>query len=275
MSLNIGFIGGGNMAGSLIGGIIANGYEAGHILVSDPNKDTRQHLERLFGIQTTGNNRKVVESMDVVVLAVKPQILQAVCRDLAASVQQCQPLIISIVAGIGSPDIERWLGGKCAIVRCMPNTPALLRCGATGMYAAPGVSAEQHEVAENILKAVGITMWLEEEALLDAVTAISGSGPAYFFLFMEAIQQAGQNLGLDAHQARELTLQTALGAARMAMESEDDPATLRAKVTSRGGTTEQAIQTFEQGGLRHLVEQALNAAQQRAHQLADIPGKDQ
>ena len=275
MDYKIIFIGGGNMATSLIGGLIANQYPASDITVAEPDQSKLDQLQQQFSVQTNTVNQQAIEQSKVVVLAVKPQILQSVCKDLAPVVQQTKPLLISIAAGIRSTDINRWLGNNCAIVRCMPNTPALIQCGASGLFANPQVSVEQHRLAEQILSAAGMTLWVKDEHLLDAVTAVSGSGPAYFFLLMELMQKTGQQLGLDADSARQLSLQTALGAARMAMESNDDPATLRQKVTSKGGTTEAAINSFLSSGLENTVTKALTSARDRAIELADILGKDQ
>ncbi|HEX5636476.1 MAG TPA: pyrroline-5-carboxylate reductase, partial [Gammaproteobacteria bacterium] len=208
------------------------------------------------------------------ILAVKPQIMQPVCRDLCPVIQQKKPLLISIAAGIRSQDMDRWLGNNTAIVRCMPNTPALLRCGATGLFANNRVNVEQQKIAQRILSAAGTTTWVSDENLIDAVTAVSGSGPAYFFLLMEAMIAAGEKLGLDKKTAQQLTLQTALGAARMAMESEVDAATLRARVTSKGGTTEAAIKHFQENNFTKLVSDALASANHRAGELADSLGKD-
>ena len=275
MTSRITFIGAGNMATSLISGLIANGYPADHIIAAEPDADKLKQLQQAFNIHiSTDNNQASVDS-DVVVLAVKPQIMQSVCRDIASTVHNIKPLIISIAAGIRSTDINRWLGNDSALVRCMPNTPSLLQAGATGLYANAKVSPQQRNEAENILSSAGMTLWVNDEALLDAVTAVSGSGPAYFFLFIEAMQKAGESLGLDAHSARKLSLQTALGAARMATEGDDDPTTLRNKVTSKGGTTEAAIQYFQNHGFDSLVHNALTAARDRATELADILGKDQ
>ena len=275
MSLNITFIGGGNMATSLIGGLIANDYPAKNMTVAEPDADKLKIHQQNFQVSTTTDNNQAALQSDVLVLAVKPQILQQVCRQIADTVQNKKPLIISIAAGIRSTDIDRWLGNNCALVRCMPNTPALLQAGATGLFANEHVSDEQKQAAENILSAAGITLWVNDESLLDAVTAVSGSGPAYFFLLMEAMQQAGEALGLDAYTARQLTIQTALGAAQMAQSGDDDPATLRAKVTSKGGTTEAAIKCFQSNGFESLVKQALTDANNRAIELADILGKDE
>jgi pyrroline-5-carboxylate reductase len=175
---------------------------------------------------------------------------------------------------VRTSELAEWLGGTVPLIRTMPNTPAMIQCGATVLFAGPGVSPAQRDQAEHVLRAVGLTRWVEQEALLDAVTALSGSGPAYYFLFMEAMEAAAVKLGLPADTAHLLTLQTALGAARMAMESSDTPELLRQKVTSPGGTTEQAIQTFEDGGLRSLVEQALTAARDRSEELSRILGQD-
>jgi pyrroline-5-carboxylate reductase len=273
MTQTICFIGGGNMAQSLIGGLIHNGYDNQHIIVSDPDSSRLQQLAELYSVRTSEDNLPAVEAADVLVLAVKPQVLAQVCQQLQPAVQQKQPLIISIAAGIRSTDIERWLGGNLPVVRTMPNTPSLIQAGATGLYANAATSSEQKTIAEQILKAAGLTLWVEKEDLLDAVTALSGSGPAYYFLIMQAMQRAGEKLGLDAHSADLLARQTALGAARMATEGEDDPATLRAKVTSKGGTTAAAIASFEASQLDEVILRALTAARDRATELADELGR--
>lgn len=273
MSTSIAFIGGGNMASCLIGGILSSAIQIDQILVAEPDANKCDELQRLLDIKTTGNNPEALDS-DVVVLAVKPQLLQIVCRELADSANENQPLFISIAAGVRSTDIDRWLGGNKAIVRCMPNTPALLQAGATALFANDKATDSQKILAENILQSVGISLWVASEKELDAVTALSGSGPAYFFLLMEAMQKAGIELGLDPTTAQKLTLQTALGAARMATEGDVDAATLRARVTSRGGTTEQAINSFENAGFHQIVKNALEAAANRSRTLADELGKD-
>jgi len=274
MNSRIAFIGGGNMATSLVGGLINNGYASDLIMVAEPDASKLQNLQQTYNIQTSTDNNQAIAQADIVVLAVKPQIMQDVCRATADAVQQKQPLIISIAAGIRSSDIDRWLGGNCAIVRCMPNTPALLQAGATGLYANKSVNEEQHRIADAILATAGINLWVDTESLLDAVTAVSGSGPAYFFLMMEAMQKAGEQLGLDTDTAKQLTLHTALGAARMAIESKESPDILRTRVTSKGGTTEAAINCFQQNGFETLVNKALSAACHRASELAEIFGKD-
>lgn len=275
MSASIAFIGGGNMASSLIGGLISSSKQSINILVAEPDAEQRGQLAQQFDIQTTRRNIDTL-SADVVVLAVKPQQLQMVCRALSEVLQQFDkpPLFISIAAGVRSADIDRWLGGNQAIVRCMPNTPSLLQTGATGLYANQRVVDSQKTLAENILQAVGITLWVNKEVELDAVTAVSGSGPAYFFLLMEAMQQAGIKLGLEAETAEKLVLQTALGAALMANNSNVDTATLRARVTSKGGTTEQAVKSLQNANFENLVENALKAANDRSQTLADELSKD-
>ena len=271
-SPNIAFIGGGNMARSLIGGLIANGHSAQAIWAADPATEQLQLLSSQFGINTAPDNPAAIQSADVVVLAVKPQILKNVATELADLVQQRQPLLISIAAGIREPDLRNWLGHNAAIVRCMPNTPALIQQGATALFANSFVSASQCQIAESILNAAGITVWVENETLLDSVTALSGSGPAYFFLVIEMLQRIGEDLGLSPEQARQLTLQTAVGATKMAMASDEDAATLRKRVTSPGGTTERAIEILQQGDVEKLFKQALTGAYERCAELSDLLG---
>jgi pyrroline-5-carboxylate reductase len=263
------------MASSLIGGLTSSSASPAHILVAEPSAEQREQLAQQFGIQTTANNNDTL-SADVVVLAVKPQLLQTVCRQLAETLGQSkqQPLFISIAAGVRSADINRWLGGNHSIVRCMPNTPSLLQAGATGLYANLQANTSQKTMAENILQAVGITLWVNKEEELDAVTAVSGSGPAYFFLLMEAMQQAGIKLGLEPETAKKLVIQTALGAALMADDSDVEVSTLRARVTSKGGTTEQAIKSFQNANFETLVGNALKAASDRSQTLADELSKE-
>lgn len=272
MNVRIAFIGAGNMSRSLIGGLLASGYDKTNILASDPSAEACQAVSQNFGIECNQDNDQVIKQAQVIVLAVKPQQLKALCLEIQPTVQANQPLIISIAAGVRSEDISRWLGSNLAVVRAMPNTPALIQSGASGLYANNKVSAEQRNQAEQVLRAGGLAIWVNEEQKLDAVTALSGSGPAYFFLFMEAMEAAGEKLGLDSKTAHLLTLQTAFGAAKMALESNDDCATLRQKVTSPNGTTEKAIQSFESDKLDQIVERAMLAAQTRAQQLADELG---
>ena len=262
------FIGGGNMASSLIGGLIADGWDPARIRVADSSTQRLQQLAEQFPITTTISNNDAADQANVIVLAVKPQIIKSVAQELANIVSQQQPLVISIAAGIPAAALGNWLGKSTAIVRTMPNTPAMVQSGATALYANARVSEEQRSTAESILRAVGIAIWVENEAQMDAVTALSGSGPAYFFLFMEALQAAGQELGLPESTARLLALQTAFGAAKMALESDEDAATLRHQVTSPGGTTEHAIRTFQEGGFETLISKALLAAAERSRELA-------
>jgi pyrroline-5-carboxylate reductase len=266
---SIGFIGGGNMAWSLISGLLADGYEPQRISVADVDPARLDLLRSRLGVNVGSDNVRVAAGADIVVLAVKPQVMHAVVGGIAATVGERQPLLVSIAAGIRVGELVAWLGGDAAIVRCMPNTPAQVRSGATALFANPRVGREQRNTAERILRSVGLTVWVEEERLLDAVTALSGSGPAYFFLFMEAMERAAVALGLDARVARLLTQQTALGAARVAMESAESPDTLRQRVTSPGGTTEQAIRVFEEGRLSDLVRDAMAAAERRSRELSE------
>ncbi|WP_428608091.1 pyrroline-5-carboxylate reductase [Sedimenticola sp.] len=266
------FIGAGNMATSLIGGLVADGYDPKKIIASDPDSGKLADLSARFGIQSGTDNIDAIRQADVVVLAVKPQALEQLCRDIQAAVQQRHPLVVSIAAGIREADMQAWLGGDIALVRTMPNTPAMLQAGATVLHAGSGVTAAQRDLAESILRAVGLTRWVDNEALMDIATALSGSGPAYFFLVMEAMETAAISNGLAADTARLLTIQTALGAARMAIESSDGPATLRQKVTSPGGTTERALSILEQGKLRELFGEAIGGACERSKELSEMLG---
>lgn len=265
------FIGGGNMARSLIGGLTTNGFAANHIRVVDPNEAQRQQLAHMGVAVYEAISAELLES-DVLVLAVKPQVMAEVAKPLSTSVQRTKPLIISVAAGIRCDDLDRWLGGNMAIVRAMPNTPALVQSGATGLFANAKVNATQKNQAESLMRSVGISLWVNDESLIDSVTAVSGSGPAYYFLMMEAMINAGKALGLDEKSARLLTVQTALGAAKMALESDLSPAELRAQVTSPNGTTEAAIQHFQQHHYEQLVLAAMQAAKTRSQQLADALG---
>ena len=270
----IGFIGGGNMASSLINGLIASGHSPSQIWVSDTNPDTLQSLVASLKINVTSNNNDLINQVDVVVLAVKPQIMRGVAEGLDKTADSKNKLFVSIAAGISQQSLTQWLGENIAIVRCMPNTPALVLTGATALHANNEVTNEQKDLAENILRAVGISLWVEKESELDAVTAVSGSGPAYYFLLMEAMEETALELGLSKSTARLLIQQTALGAAKIALESDDSPSELRRKVTSPGGTTEQAINTFEDGGFSSLVSKALHAARDRSIEMSkELGGK--
>lgn len=268
----IAFIGAGNMARAIIGGLIADGTDPASIHVADPNASQRDAAARL-GVTLAEDNHAAVAAADTVVLAVKPQVLKDVARDLRGTIQDNQPLVISVAAGIRSADLDSWLGGNVAIVRSMPNTPALVQSGATGLYAGAQVSQTRRDRAESILRAVGLTVWLDDEQQIDAVTALSGSGPAYFFYFVEALETAGEKLGLDRTTTRLLAVQTAFGAAKMMLESNEEPATLRERVTSPGGTTERALATLREGDLEALIEKALRAARDRSVELAEQLGE--
>ncbi len=270
----IAFIGGGNMSRSLIGGLISNQFTAENIHVSDTNTEALDNLTSRYSVKTFTDNLAAIADADVVILAVKPQQLQSVIRQIAPAWQQ-HKLLISIAAGIRLDDITRWLDyDGAAIVRAMPNTPSLVQAGATALCANDYVTTEQHELAESMLRAVGLALWISDEKQMDAVTALSGSGPAYFFLVLEALQTAGMELGLPEETARLLALETSFGAAKMALESNESACVLRQRVTSPGGTTERALDVFEQGDLRGLFNQALTAAAQRADELAEQLGQD-
>ncbi len=262
------FIGAGNMARSLIVGLLQDQANVA-LRVADPDQHQLDAIRKHWpAVMTTTDNLEAMQDADVVVLAVKPQIMREVSENLANNAQLSRPLFVSIAAGIREAALNRWLGGNQAIVRCMPNTPALVQAGATGLYANQHVSDSQRSAAESLLRAVGITVWFDEETKLDAVTAISGSGPAYFFLVMEAMQTAATQLGLHQEEAHLLIVQTALGAAKLALESDDLPSELRQKVTSKGGTTEAALNVLTTGGLHDLFAQALQAAASRSRELA-------
>lgn len=269
MNKKIAFIGAGNMALSLINGLIASGYDKNKIIATDPKKEQRDNITQTIGIKCFASNADAVNQAEIIVLAVKPQVLNSVCTEIKHGIEKTQPLVISIAAGVRSTDINLWLGGHTSIVRCMPNTPSMIQAGATGLFATKSVSNQQKSDAENILRAVGISVWVDSDEDLDSVTALSGSGPAYYFLFMEAMQATAEQMGLSASAAKLLTIQTAFGAAKMALESPYDCKTLRKKVTSPNGTTEKAIQSFEDNNLRKIVEQAMLSAKNRAISLAD------
>lgn len=266
-STTIGFIGAGNMANSLIRGLIAKDSPADSIWASDLDTAKLDSLQAECGIRI-GSSAEIAAQAEVIVLAVKPQVMPQVCQTLAKDLAGKPVLLISIAAGITAAHLQSWFGQDAAIVRCMPNTPALVGMGATGLFATSSVSSEQKLLAETVLSAVGFIARVTKEADIDSVTAVSGSGPAYFFLFMEAMQDTAKKMGLSDELARELTYHTAAGAAALAQHSTEDIATLRHNVTSPGGTTEQAIRQFENNGLRELVEKALQSARKRSVELA-------
>ena len=255
----IGFIGAGNMGYALIKGLINSGYPSENINACDLNEDLLQKRSKEFGINVYIDNAELLKACDVVVLAVKPQVLTKVCTGLKNLITP-NHLVISIVAGIRANDINRWLGGEFALVRSMPNTPALMQQGITGMFANKLVSDEQKNIVETILSTVGQCFWVKEENLIDAITAISGSGPAYFFFLMQSMTQAAIALGLDKETASALSVQTGYGASMMAVESGEDSQTLRQKVTSPNGTTQAAIESFQNQNFEGIVAAATRAA---------------
>lgn len=265
---SIAFIGGGNMARSLIGGLLARGVSAASIRVAEPVEAVRESLARDFGVPVFATALEAAADASLWVLAVKPQVMRIVCEGLAASARSGRPLVVSIAAGITAVQMQRWLGGDIAIIRAMPNTPALLGAGVTGLFATAQVDVAGRERAEELLSSAGRTVWIDEEAKMDAVTAVSGSGPAYVFLLAEAMEEAAKTEGLSDHAARTLVLQTILGAARMLTESDEAPAELRKRVTSPNGTTQAAIETFQEGGFAKLVGKAIHAASKRGKALS-------
>ncbi len=270
---SIGFIGGGNMARSLIGGLISTGRAPHTIRVSEPDPQKRTYFQEILKVGVVQDNRELASGSDIIVLAVKPQVMKQALQPLREPLLQHRPLLLSIAAGIREPDINRWAGGGHAIVRAMPNTPALVGSGATGLFANPAVSANQRDQAESLMRAVGVTVWLGQESLLDQVTALSDSGPAYFILFMEALEQAGIEHGLDRDVAHLLVMETCLGAARLAMESDEDLPELRRRVTSPGGTTEKALQVMENAHMQRIIRDAFAAASLRASELGNQLGE--
>jgi len=270
--MKIAFVGGGNMASALIGGLLQNGYAAADICAVEVEPAARAQLLSRFGVASYAAPGGEIAAGDVMVLAVKPQQVRAVAEALRSLLSS--QLVISIAAGVRSADLSRWLGGYMRLVRAMPNTPALVLAGASALYAAAAVTEAERRVAEQILGTVGATLWVEREELMDAVTAVSGSGPAYVFYFIEAREQAGCELGLSTAQARLLSLETFHGAARLARDSREEPALLRARVTSKGGTTERALQSMERGRVKELVMQAVREAAERSRELGDELGRD-
>ena len=266
--IRIAFIGAGNMAGSIIGGLIAGGHPARAICASSPDQASREALEALVPVRTLADNAEAAAAADVIVLAVKPAVVAAACADIAPAVAGGDKLVISVAAGVPAASLRRWLGDRVPVVRCMPNTPALLGCAASALYAASDVDDSQRSHANMILSAVGLVCWVPDEEALHAATALAGSGPAYFFLFMEAMAAEGERLGLDRETAAALTAQTCLGAARMAAESGSTLAELRRRVCSPGGTTERAVDSFRGDDLEGIVARAMSACLARSRELA-------
>jgi pyrroline-5-carboxylate reductase len=270
--MNILFIGGGNMAAAIIGGLIAKGWPAASLCAVDVVPAALEALRSRYGIRTAVDGAAEARQADCVVLAVKPQQLREVAISLAPAMNG--RLVLSIAAGIRGADLARWLGGQARVVRAMPNTPALVGAGISGLYALPGVSDGDRRNAESVLAAVGETFWVEDEPALDAVTAVSGSGPAYVFYFIEALEQAARELGLPADSARRSALATFAGAVKLALADGSDPAVLRARVTSKGGTTERAIALLDEAGVKAAMARAVQGARQRAIEMGDELGRD-
>jgi pyrroline-5-carboxylate reductase len=276
INTRITFIGCGNMGRSLIGGLVADGHNPDAITGAEPDSAKAEFICKEYGIRVEADAQKLIENADVVIFAVKPQVMLDCISPLAEKIMQYKPLVMSVAAGVRIATLESILGAENAIVRVMPNTPALIGAGASSLYANESVNEPQRETAEEIMRSVGLAIWLDREELMDTVTALSGSGPAYLFLVMEVMEKAAIRLGLAQDQARLLTLETALGAARMALESEVDTATLRKQVTSPGGTTEQALQVLmDKGHLEDLFLEALSAAKKRSEELAGTFGDRQ
>jgi pyrroline-5-carboxylate reductase len=269
--MNICFIGGGNMATALIGGLLGKGFSAAQINVVEINAENRARLQQDFAVRSTADLADGMTNSQCIVFAVKPQQLREIALQVAPLL--AGQLLISIAAGIRARDIARWSGSEL-VVRAMPNTPALIQSGMTGLFALPAVSAAQREQAQAILAAVGSTLWLEDEAMLDAVTGISGSGPAYVFYFIEALQQAAVKLGFEADQARQLSLETFLGASKLAASSAEQVSVLRARVTSKNGTTERALLSLSANQVAEHIMQAAQAAADRAREMGDELGRE-
>ena len=262
------FIGGGNMAAALIGGLTKRGLPATRIVVADPSRDQLERLVREYGVTAAADNVSAATGAEVVILAVKPQQMRSVAQGLCSHLAQSKALVVSIAAGIPHAALARWFGAQVPVVRTMPNRPALNGFGATGLYAPTSVGAANRALAEAIMAAVSATVWVEHESQMDTVTALSGSGPAYFFLFMEALEAAAHERGLPNDIAHKLTLETAFGAAQMARDSSEPLSTLREQVTSKGGTTAAALDVLDAAGLRAIVAHAVAAADRRSAELA-------
>lgn len=271
LTQTIGFIGGGNMTRSLVGGLVAKNMTRQQIIVADRNDNKLQSFANDFGIQVTADLHDVAVRSDVLVLSVKPQQMRVVVEALAPTLATRKPLLLSVAAGLRSTDLARWAG--LPVIRTMPNRPALNGCGVTGLYADAQITASQRALAETIMNAVGKTVWVETEPMLDALTAVSGSGPAYFFLLMELLEAAGIEQGLPADVARTLAIETAYGAGVMARDATESPGTLREQVTSKGGTTAAALQVFNERGLKAIVSDAVTAATKRSAELAEMLSK--
>jgi len=270
--MKITFLGGGNMANALIGGLLNKGFPAEDIAVVELNADSRAKLEASYGVRTFAGPDAAAWACDAIVLAVKPQQMKDACAPIVPHLNA--QLIVSIAAGLRLADMSRWLGGHRKLVRTMPNTPALIGAGITGMHALPEVSEAERIGADRIMQAVGSTVWIADEAQMDSVTAVSGSGPAYVFLFIEALQKAGEELGFTPAQARQLAIETTLGAAKLAANSDDPASVLRERVTSKGGTTAAALARMAECGVLEGIVAGVKAADARGRELGEQLGKD-
>ncbi len=268
--MRIRFVGAGNMAASLIGGLINKGLTSSQMTASDPQKNQRDYIEQQFQVQTFDDNNAHFGMPDVVVVAVKPQIMKVVLNDVAANLKAVNPLVISVAAGITTEQIVNWTHTNHGVIRTMPNTPALIGQGAIGMYANNQVTQAQKYQTEQIMDAVGTSIWVDQEQQIDAVTALSGSGPAYFFMFMECLQEAAESIGLSSEQAALLTKKTAVGASLLAERSPESLMRLKDRVTSPNGTTYAALQTFEQNNMKEIVDRAVHAAFTRSIELSRV-----
>jgi pyrroline-5-carboxylate reductase len=266
--IRIRFVGAGNMAASLMGGLINKGITASQMSASDPGQNQRDYIEKQFQILTYSDNNAHFGMPDMVIIAVKPQIMKQVLEDVAPSIRHTSPLVVSVAAGITTDQIAQWIQADLSIVRTMPNTPALIGQGAIGMFANAAVTQEQQQLTEQVMDAVGTSIWVTEEANIDAVTALSGSGPAYFFMFMEYLQQAGQKLGLSEANAALLAKKTAIGSALLAERSPESLQQLKDRVTSPNGTTAAALDSFAENHIQDIIEQALTAANDRSVELS-------
>ena len=270
--MNIAFIGGGNMAAAIVGGMRKKGVDAATITVVEPFTASRERMAADFAVRTLAVPDESLGNASLIVLAVKPQNMREACGALAPFLKS--QTVLSIAAGIRLPDMRRWLGGNAKLVRCMPNTPALIGQGISALFAAPGVEVSRRAEAEAVLSAVGQTVWVDREDLLDPVTALSGSGPAYVFYFLEALQAGGRELGLEDETARRLALQTFVGAAQLALASRESFATLRERVTSKGGTTAAALEVMRERGIAESIAAAMQAASRRGQEMGEVLGKD-
>jgi pyrroline-5-carboxylate reductase len=272
-SHRIGFLGGGNMARALIGGLLGRGMPAAQLSVGEPAAPARELLVRDFKVRVSADNRAAIEHCELIIVAVKPQAAGTVLKSLAPQLRSARPVLVSVAAGIRISSLSAWAGPEVPIVRSMPNRAALIGAGVTGMYAAPGVTAEQRMLAEQVMSAAGTVVWVARESDLDVVTALSGSGPAYFFLLAELMMQAAIGAGLEPAAARELAVGTLHGAGALARGSDGDLARLRQEVTSKGGTTEAALGAFAAADFSGIVARAMDAATQRSRELAALFGE--